>query len=636
VLHCLRGKALIKILIVVPYQELQQAFDHVVQGYDLETIEVSNTHIFGSDPQKILPLSADIIIARGITANAIEQFKPSVHVVHIALGSADLLSALAEAKKRAPGAHIGVITGEQLCDQEVITSLVDQPVSVYQVIDEHDVENGLKQLQEQGCTIFVGGLTMCRLCEDQKYPYVHVKSGYQAVVHAVAEAVAAAKALERAQTRGNLLSTLLNNAAYSLLAINSNGSIIASNKQAEQLFGSASLVGEQLEKVYRTGHWELAMKTGKKEEVVPINGKQFLVSQQSISMDQETSGFLFTFQNAETIQETEHMIRTELSRKGLVAKYTFSDIVTQNSYMQSLVEKAQRFSQVPGTVLLLGETGTGKELFAQSIHNASPRSTQPFVAVNCAALPEQLLESELFGYTEGAFTGATKGGKPGLFELAHKGTIFLDEIAEMPIVVQAKLLRVLQEREVRRIGADNVIPVDVRVISAANNNILQKVQDGAFRLDLFYRISLLSLMLVPLRERPEDIGLLFVHFVHQYCKRHTLAPIEISEDALDMLKQFYWPGNIRELRNAAERLAILHSSANKVGIHEIERLDIGSTGLYLDPQKKELPKQRKKQKISDHQLYEQFLESGLTREAFAEQVGLSRTTLWRKFAQYEQ
>ncbi|MGH0052145.1 MAG: sigma 54-interacting transcriptional regulator [Sphaerochaetaceae bacterium] len=625
---------MIKILIVVPYQELQEAFDRVVESYDLDTIEVRTTHIYGSDPQKIVPLSADIIVARGITAQAIAHLKPSVHVVPIALSSADLLRALAKAKELQPNTHIGIVTNEQLCDQEQISSLIGQPVSIFQVTDEKDVEIGVEHLAKKGCSTFVGGLTMCRLCEEQHRTHVHVKTGYQAVVHAVAEAVAAARSLERAQTRGNLLGTLLNNAVYALLAINSNAIIIAANRQAEQLFSSNALIGKHLTEVYQSGKWDLTLKSGKKEVLVPIGGKQFLVTQQPISMDEETSGFLFNFQNAETIQQTEHMIRTELSRKGLVAKYTFAHIVTQSAHMLSLVEKAKRFSQVPGAVLLLGETGTGKELFAQSIHNASPRSTQPFVAVNCAALPEQLLESELFGYAEGAFTGASKGGKPGLFELAHKGTIFLDEIAEMPIVVQAKLLRVLQEREVRRVGADMVIPVDVRVISAANSNILQKVQDGVFRLDLFYRISLLSLMLVPLRERPEDIGLLFSHFVGQYCEKHGLHAITISEEALEMLRQFYWPGNIRELRNAAERLAILHTS-NHVGVREIEQLDIGSTGLYLKTKEPEKPT-RKKPRISDHDLYEQFLSSGLTRAEFAKQEGVSRTTLWRKFARFEQ
>ena len=616
---------MIKILIVVPYLELQQTFEQIVKSYSLENVLVETTHIFGSDPKVIEPLNADIIVSRGITAHAIAMYKPSVHVVPIALSSADLLEALSQAKRLMKSVHIGIVTNEQLCDSETISSLVDCPVSIVQVTDQDDVALALKHLREQGCTVMVGGLTMCRLCEEQNQLHVHVKTGYQAVVHAVAEAVAAARALDRAQTRGNLLSTLLNNASYALLAVNSNGAIIAANHQAEHLFGKEHLVGRQLEDVYRAGL--------KKEELVTIHGQRYLVTQQPISMDIQTSGFIFTFQNAETIQRTEYKIRTELSRKGLVAKYHFSDIVTQNVYMQELIEKARRFSEVPGAVLLLGETGTGKELFAQSIHNASHRAKEPFVAVNCAALPEQLLESELFGYVEGAFTGASKGGKAGLFELAHKGTIFLDEIVEMPIVVQAKLLRVLQEREIRRIGADMVIPVDVRVISAANNSIVQKVQDGSFRLDLFYRISLLSLMLVPLRDRKEDIGILFRHFVKQYCSRHDVHPISVNDAAIEMLKQFYWPGNIRELRNAAERLAILHTS-NDVGVKEIEQLDIGATSLYPE-QKAERVQEVYKNKYSDRQLYDQFLESGLTRESFAAQVGLSRTTLWRKFQAFE-
>jgi propionate catabolism operon transcriptional regulator len=624
----------IKILIVIPYHELQQAFEQVVNSYELEDISVSTTHIFGTDPQVIEPLQADIIIARGITAHAIAEQKPTVHVVPIAMSSADLLEALAQAKEGYPSAHIGIITHELLCGQEKISSLVGCPVSVFQVTDQNDVRMGVDTLTQQGCTVLVGGLTMCRLCEQRGLSFVHIKTGYQAVVHAVAEAVAAARALDRAQTRGNLLLTLLNNANFALLAIDSNGKIIAGNRQAENLFGKSPLEGLPMEDVYYSSRWvEVIREVKQKDELVAINGQQFLVTHQPIKMDEETFGFLYTFQNAEAIRQTEHKIRTELNRKGLVARYSFSDIVTQNAHMVSLVEKAKRFSQVPGTVLLLGETGTGKELFAQSIHNASPRAKEPFVAVNCAALPEQLLESELFGYTEGAFTGASKGGKPGLFELAHKGTLFLDEIAEMPIVVQAKLLRVLQEREVRKIGADMVVPVDVRVISAANSNILEKVREGTFRLDLFYRISLLSLQLTPLREREEDIGILFKHFVQHYCNRHDLRVPFITEEAVGELIRFSWPGNIRELRNAAERLAILHTS-DVVTMKEIELLDIGSTSLRLDQQTKEKPL-RVKRSLSDEDLYQQYLQSGMNKEAFARYVGISRTTLWRKFGQFE-
>ncbi|MDD3929612.1 MAG: PrpR N-terminal domain-containing protein, partial [Sphaerochaeta sp.] len=375
---------MIKILIVIPYHELQQAFEQVVNSYELDDISVSTTHIFGTDPQVIEPLQADIIIARGITSHAIAEQKPTVHVVPIAMSSADLLDALAQAKIGNPMARIGIITHEHLCDQETISSLVGCPVSVFQVTDQNDVRMGVDTLTQQGCTILVGGLTMCRLCEQRGLSFVHIKTGYQAVVHAVAEAVAAARALDRAQTRGNLLLTLLNNANFALLAIDSNGKIIAGNRQAENLFGKSPLEGLPMEDVYYSSRWVEVIREGKqKDELVVINGQQFLVTHQPIKMDEETFGFLYTFQNAEAIRQTEHKIRTELNRKGLVARYSFSDIVTQNAHMMSLVEKAKRFSQVPGTVLLLGETGTGKELFAQSIHNASPRAKEPFVAVNC-------------------------------------------------------------------------------------------------------------------------------------------------------------------------------------------------------------------------------------------------------------
>ncbi|MFA5448486.1 MAG: sigma 54-interacting transcriptional regulator, partial [Sphaerochaeta sp.] len=207
----------------------------------------------------------------------------------------------------------------------------------------------------------------------------------------------------------------------------------------------------------------------------------------------------------------------------------------------------------------------------------------------------------------------------------------LDEIAEMPITVQAKLLRVLQEREVRKIGADMVIPVDVRVIAAASNTILDRVKEGSFRLDLFYRISLLTLTLLPLRERKDDLGILFRYFVSQYCDRHQLDKPTITDEAIAMLDAFPWHGNIRELRNAAERLAILHTR-EVVNAEDIEALDIGTTSLYMADEE---PKpERVKTQLTDEELYDAFLESGLSRELFAKEVGLSRTTLWRRFAKF--
>ncbi|AET67313.1 sigma-54 interacting regulator [Desulfosporosinus orientis DSM 765] len=252
-------------------------------------------------------------------------------------------------------------------------------------------------------------------------------------------------------------------------------------------------------------------------------------------------------------REEEQQRRKSVS-KGLVAHYNFKDLV--GSALKETLVKAQRFSQVEGTVLIWGESGTGKELFAQSIHANGPRRNGPFVALNCVAVPESLLESELFGYQEGAFTGAKKGGKRGLFELAHEGTLFLDEIGKMSLNLQAGLLRVLQTKEVRRLGGDRVIPVDVRIIAASNEDLQASVDAGRFRSDLYYRLNVLNLLLPPLRQRQQDIPELIEHTLIKLTAKLGYRPA-LSKDFMQALQVYTWPGNVRQLENVLERYAVL-------------------------------------------------------------------------------
>ena len=237
------------------------------------------------------------------------------------------------------------------------------------------------------------------------------------------------------------------------------------------------------------------------------------------------------------------------SGKGHVAKYRFPDICGTSPQIRQAVALAQKMARTESSILITGESGTGKELFAHAIHNNSPRSDAPFVAINCAALADNLLESELFGYEEGAFTGARKGGKVGLFELANSGTIFLDEIEGMAPSTQLKLLRVIQEREIMRVGGDRVIPIDVRIISASNQNLMAMMQEGKFREDLFYRVSTLPLNLPPLRQRRQDILPLIEEF-----KDMLRLTFVLTDETQSLLQQYSWPGNIRELRNCVEYL----------------------------------------------------------------------------------
>ena len=293
-----------------------------------------------------------------------------------------------------------------------------------------------------------------------------------------------------------------------------------------------------------------------------------------------------------------------------------------------------RYAQADGNVLVTGETGTGKELFVQSMHNASNRADGPFVAVNCAALSGELLESELFGYSDGAFTGARKGGKVGLFELAHHGTIFLDEIGEMPIQLQAKLLRVLQEKQIMRVGGDDVIPVDVRVMCATNQNIPELIEKGLFRRDLYYRINLLMIHIPPLRDRGNDIGLLFRHFVKLYAERLSILPPPVDNAAIAELQRYRWQGNIRELRNVAERIVVLNGH-DRITAQSIRNIDIPESEFIIPVSAdsgNDVAKVMKWKRGGDTtELYSDYISSGLSLSDFASRVGVSRTTLWRRF-----
>lgn len=245
--------------------------------------------------------------------------------------------------------------------------------------------------------------------------------------------------------------------------------------------------------------------------------------------------------------------------RNLVQKMTaslpvdFRDIACTSSVMQELIAQSRRYALSDSTVLIRGETGTGKELFARALHNGSMRAHGTFLPINCAAIPETLMESELFGYEEGAFTGAVKGGKPGLFELSNGGTLFLDEIGEMSVHLQVKLLRVLQERRVRRLGSSRELVVDVRVITATNRNLEDMVARGTFREDLYYRLNVIPLLLPPLRERPEDITILAEYFLGRFADKMRRPVNAFTAGAMQCLQRYDWPGNVRELENVIER-----------------------------------------------------------------------------------
>ena len=281
--------------------------------------------------------------------------------------------------------------------------------------------------------------------------------------------------------------------------------------------------------------------------------KSFIITKKEINIFGELEEYIVIINEISGYHRKNAQIRAQLKENGYYAKYTFDDIVGNSESSLKLKEKARKIAQIDATVLITGESGTGKELFAQAIHNASKRKDMPFVAINCAALTPSLLESELFGYEAGSFTGSKSEGHIGLFETAHQGTIFLDEIGEIPIDVQTKLLRVLEKQEIRRVGGRSIIPIDVRVIAATNQDLFKLCEEKRFREDLYYRLNVLPLETVPLRERKEEIPVLI-----NVCLNNLGMPKKhLTSELMEILVHHNWKGNVRELYNCVQYMAYL-------------------------------------------------------------------------------
>ncbi len=374
------------------------------------------------------------------------------------------------------------------------------------------------------------------------------------------------KELQRLRFHEAVIDELAENAYEGLVVVDSHGNITKS--KYEKLLGikEADVIGKPVSEIIENTRLHEVIRSGRSEigQIQTINGHDMLASRIAVWRNGKVIGAVGTvlFKDvkevkalANRLEKLESKVKTyegEINRLHQ-AKYTFDHIITRNTQMRHLIDLARKAADSHATVLLEGESGTGKEYFSHAIHKASYRSSGPFVQINCAAIPRELIESELFGYVEGAFTGARKGGKLGKFELANGGTLLLDEIGTLPLDMQAKLLRVLEEREYERIGGNQKIAVDIRVIAATNEPLTEMVQKGKFREDLYYRLNVLRLFLPPLRDRKEDIPLLAQHLLDAFCTQYHRPVVRLSNGAMERLQAYDWPGNVRELRNAMER-----------------------------------------------------------------------------------
>lgn len=404
----------------------------------------------------------------------------------------------------------------------------------------------------------------------------------------------------RTQAMQSLFATL-DNYCEGTIVVDSGARIVWMNDRYAQRFGlptAAEAIGREVEAVIPNSMMRDVVSSGQPIllDILETRDESFVVTRIPLRDDAGTVigavGFaLFdNVQPLKTFYGRLGRMQQELAqtRKRLAderrTRYTFSNFVGSSPAAMEVKRQARRAARLEAPVLLLGETGTGKELLAQAIHAASPRADKPFIAVNVAAIPENLLEAEFFGTSPGAYTGADRKGRLGKFQLADSGTLFLDEIGDMPLALQAKLLRTIQEQEVEPLGSDRMVPVDVRIIAATSVNLARKLATGGFRADLYYRLAVLPLILPPLRERLSDLEMLCESILEDIARQHAMPQRELDPTALALFRRCAWPGNIRELRNALEQAAMLTDHA-RLGEHEFRAIitPIATTSPTTNP-----------------------------------------------------
>jgi len=455
-----------------------------------------------------------------------------------------------------------------------------------------------------------------------------------------------------------LLDTLLSTMSEATTIVDKENTVLYWNQSAEKIYeiSREDVVGVSLETHFASDSIRLkeALSEGtilQRVYHVPRPDHHVLINTAPVQKNGEIIGALSIEQditelvrlNQELADTTAHLqtLKQEMSRFQ-AGDDPFFTIKGHSAAIQTAIQTAKKVAQTDATVLLFGESGVGKELFAQAIHQASRRRDQPFIAINCAAIPAALFESELFGYQGGSFTGAEKKGKPGKLELAHGGTLFLDEIGELPLELQVKLLRALQERKFYRVGGTEPITVNTRIVAATNRDLEEMVSQGRFREDLFYRLNVFSLEIPPLRERKEDILELVQIFIHEYSITHEQPVPRISPEVMQMLYDYAWPGNIRQLRNVIERLSILQEGGMIMLEHLPASIRAERTGRVQEPitqlplsVPRLIPLRTEESKMNEKERILAALERTYgNKKAAADLLGISRGTLYNKMRKY--
>jgi propionate catabolism operon transcriptional regulator len=638
------------------HQMLQALVPELADRAAVEVLDAGFDAAVAQVRQRQAIQAVDVVVAAGSNGGYLRQHL-ELPVVLVKVGGFDVLQALATARQRSQ--RVGLVTWQGApLDLSPFNTLFDLGVTQRTYATEDDARACLRALQQQGIEVVVGPGLVANLADEMGLTGVFLYS-MDAVREALHDAVEVARAARIEQAKRERLNTILGQLSDGVIAVDRQERIQTLNPSMARWLGVRpdEWLGRVLTEVCPELSLQSVLRLGEAdvERIERVKGKTLIVNRLPIIEHGQLTGAVLTCQDPISIQRVDRHLRTRTKAPATPRRHALEQLLGRSPAIDQLRRMAANAARSAATVLLIGESGTGKELVAQGIHAASDRRDMPFVALNCAALTETLLESELFGYEEGAFTGARRGGKIGLFEAAHRGTLFLDEVGEMPLSLQARLLRVLQEREVLRVGATEPTPVNVRVIAATHRDLREQVAQGLFRLDLFYRLNILRLDVPSLRQRRDDVPLLAEALHARLCHRLGSDPAR-TRPWLQALVQaagpYDWPGNVRELENLLERL--LAYAGDEPGdtprVQSLpERLRLIAPELFEsvvssppDPPRSgvtatpaaqgfEAVDWRLLQARQDAQHIQRVLDAcGGDRQQAAQQLGISRTTLWRK------
>lgn len=623
-----------KIIMTSGYPEMTQMIKKIAKELNFSVAIVEGILQEAATEVKKLVLEGgyEVVISRAGSAQEISELV-DLPIVYSDSDHFDLLKAFLRAKKL--GNRICFITYPEdgfFFNFEYLVEIVGFEVEILPYKTMGDLIKQVEMAKELGMEVVVGGgIRASEIVKSYGMKSMYITTSERSIKRSLILASKVVRDRLYIKEKAERLNAVINVSEEGIIFLNEDGKIETINPAAERIFGVKE--NEVIRKNFEGVKSYSLSNLLKQKRIYTSKGnfslQNMIITHEPLIVGNERIGTVVTCREFSKIQRMENEIRRELQAKGLFARFSLYDIKHNCEKMKNVIRLARQYATTNSTVLIIGESGTGKELFAQGIHNASGRKEGPFVAVNCAALPENLIESELFGYTEGAFTGANKGGRQGYFELAHKGTIFLDEIGEIPPHIQTRLLRVLQEKEVMRVGSDRITPIDIRIIAATNRKLWNLVKEGQFRSDLYFRLSVLHLEIPPLVQRKEDIPILVNYFLEKMGSNYVFN--QFSEELRQFFLSYDWPGNIRQLENIIERLHLIVKTEKDESLfikevlnetEEFSRLVDNSDFLTVN--------QGTMDELEKQIIYQMLERYNHNKTLVAEKLGISRTTLWKK------